>query len=59
LHRIIVDAGNGKVLANQQTSLMGYYHHGFGRDGDGIGRNLGFMDSHNRGIFMRQDLDDY
>ena len=55
----MVDAGNGKVLANEQPSLMGYYHHGFGRDGDGIGRNLGFMDSHNRGIFMRQDLDDY
>jgi len=59
LHRIIIDAGNGKVLANQQPSLMGYYHHGFGRDGDGIGRNLGFMDSHNRRMFMHQDLDDY
>ena len=59
LHRIIVDAGNGKVLANEQPSMMGYYHHGFGRDGDGIGRHLGFMDSHNRGMFMHQNLDDY
>jgi uncharacterized membrane protein YkoI len=57
LHRIIVDAGNGKVLANQQPSLMGYYHHGFGRGG--IGRHLGFMDNHNRGMFMHQNLDDY
>jgi uncharacterized membrane protein YkoI len=55
LHRIIVDAGNGKVLANEQPSMMGYYHHGFGRDG--IGRHLGFMGSHNRGIFMRQNFD--
>jgi len=59
LHRIIVDAGNGKVLANEQPSMMGYYHHGFGRDGDGIGSHLGFMDSHNRGMFMHQNLDDY
>ena len=57
LHRIIIDAGNGKVLANQQPSLMGYYHHGFGRGG--IGRHLGFMGSHNRGMFMHQNLDDY
>jgi uncharacterized membrane protein YkoI len=57
LHRIIVDAGNGKVLANQQPSLMGYYHHGFGRGS--IGRHLGFMGSHNRGMFMHQNLDDY
>ena len=57
LHRIIVDAGNGKVLANQQPSLMGDYHHGFGRGG--IGRHLGFMGSHNRGMFMHQNLDDY
>ena len=49
-------AGNGKVIGNEQPSLMGHHHDGFGRDGDGIGRNLGFMDSHNRGIFMRQDL---
>jgi uncharacterized membrane protein YkoI len=57
LHRIIVDAGNGKVLVNQQPSLMGYYHHGFGSGG--IGRHLGFMGSHNRGMFMHQNLDDY
>jgi hypothetical protein len=36
---------------------MGYYHHGFGRGG--IGRHLGFMDNHNRGMFMPQNLDDY
>jgi hypothetical protein len=48
-----------KYWKNQQTSLMGYYHHGFGREGDGIGRNLGFMDSHNRRMFMHQDLGDY
>jgi len=36
---------------------MGYYHHGFGRDGDGIGRNLGFTDSHNRGMFMHENFD--
>jgi hypothetical protein len=52
-----VDAGNGKVLANEQPSLMGYYHHGFSRGG--IGRHLGFMGSHNRGMFMHQNLDDY
>jgi len=57
LHRLIVDAGNGKVLANQQPSLMGYYHHGFGHGG--IGRHLGFMGSHNRGMFMHQNLDEY
>lgn len=55
LHRIIVDAGNGKVLANEQPSLMEYYHHGFGRGG--IGRHLGFMGSHNREIFMHQNFD--
>jgi uncharacterized membrane protein YkoI len=55
LHRIIVDAGNGKVLANEQPSLMGYYHHGFGRGG--IGRHLGFMGIHNRGMFMHQNFD--
>lgn len=55
LHRIIVDAGNGKVLANEQPSLMGYYHHGFGRGG--IGRHLGFMGSYNREIFMHQNFD--
>jgi uncharacterized membrane protein YkoI len=63
LHRVIVDPGNGKVLANeQQPSIIfgNYYHHGFGNDH--LDRHLGrarfggFMA--NPGMFKQQSLND-
>ena len=62
LHRVIVDPGNGKVLANEQPSIIfgNYYHHGFGNDH--LDRHLGrarfggFMA--NPGMFKQQSLND-
>ena len=62
LHRVIVDPGNGKVLANEQPPMMlgNYYHNGFGNDH--LDRHLrgarfgGFMA--NPGMFKQQSLND-
>lgn len=60
LHRVIVDPGNGKVLANEQPPMMlgNYYHNGFGHcwfQGHlGGARFGGFMA--NRGMFNHQSL---